>query len=521
MKFTPLDEFNSFSRALFSDEQLCWDLEGNTSVKLMSLNPMEVKLLKHIKFDGMKILTINNIDASSDHPDGGIAFNVNITNTSHIRVELGDIQFDIKYMDQIIGKISSKRFSNDRNTLSFSGCLLQPDTLEGLDAITDVFSKILSREELQFTFDTKECFVSWLDITSLIMIITKETKINFDYELIKCAWDFKFDPKDQYALEVSLHSEIKYFNLFPLGIHKFSCENSSGIIESSIKTKLRLLEESKDLFSEIAKKMYQDEEFILIGDIQVKKIEFNFDKNIKCHIQPGIMIKSMKIIEATKDVLEFKAIATITNFYNFSNIKIDLGINVEFDLISEQNIKIAKITIEDFEMKSENRYTTVRLKYLPNTDNGHLIGNYLNGIDKVILPGLDVPFIDEVEVSFTTKDSFMLHNPLQTRLHLFGFNAKVFNAANEQIAAATKKPSDFGIIVEAGQTEKINIESSNMDIKNLFKNINDCVYGVKENLECVLMFGIGENNPYRIDLNYVQKDVKVIWNVGFAKFFKF
>ncbi|CAG8621857.1 12916_t:CDS:2, partial [Racocetra persica] len=232
---------------------------------------------------------------------------------------------------------------------------------------------------------------------------------------------------------------------------------------------------------------------------------------------------SMEIIEATRDAIDFKAVATITNVSKFSNIEIDIGSNVEFDLISVQNITIAKITIEDFQINYENKSTIVRLKY---------IESYLNGRDnllsikatnmttsisllqkafetiklEVVIPGLGVPLINEMEVAFTSKDSFNLHNPLKTRLHLFGFNAKVFNEFNEQIATATKRPSDIGIVVEPGQTEKIQVESSNIDIKNAIKNIKDCVKGVKENLECVLMFGIGENNLYRIDLNYLPKE---------------
>ncbi|CAG8514697.1 23533_t:CDS:2 [Cetraspora pellucida] len=513
MEFTPLDDFNSFSRALFTNEQLYWDLEGNTSVKLMSLNPMEVKLLKHIKFDdsefrsvpnlfllfvpkcviipsivlvciGMNILTIDNIDAPSDHPDGGITIIMNIINSSHVRVELDNMPFDIKYMNQTVGKISSTRFSNDRNTLSFSGCLLQPNTKEKLDVMTDVFFKILSGKELQLTFNARECLVSWLDRISLTVNITEETKINFNYELIKCAWGLKFDPKDQYAPKVSLHCGIKYLNIFSLGICKFSCEcdliykelqlatfnipyttifDSSGIIESRFTTKLRLFsEESKDLFSEIAKKMYQEEDFALVvkGKINV----------------------------------------------------------------------MAKTPVDDFKMECESKDIIVSLKYLPNKDDGDFIKNYLNGVGsllfikannkttsisllqkafetielEVILPGLDVPFINEAEVSFTSKDSFKLNNPLKTRLHLFGFNAKVFNMNNEHIATATKKYSNNGIVVEAGKTEKIQVESSKVDIINAIQNIKDCAYGVKENLECVLMFGIGEdeNDFFRINLNY-------------------
>ncbi|CAG8816864.1 2975_t:CDS:1, partial [Racocetra fulgida] len=88
------------------------------------------------------------------HIDGGISVSMNITNTSQIRVELNNMSFDIKYMNQIIGKISSS-FSNDNNTLSFNGRLLPSNTKEELDAMTNAFFKILSGEELKFTFEAR------------------------------------------------------------------------------------------------------------------------------------------------------------------------------------------------------------------------------------------------------------------------------------------------------------------------------------------------------------------------------
>ncbi|CAG8533633.1 22877_t:CDS:1 [Dentiscutata erythropus] len=113
-----------------------------------------------------------------------------------------------------------------------------------------------------------------------------------------------------------------------------------------------------------------------VGDIEMKKIQFNFDKNIKCQIQPEIRISSMEITDATKDTIEIRALATITNP---SNIEIDLGSNVKFYLISDQNIKIANLIIENFKLGRENRDVIVKLKYLPDKDSGYkIIDNYLN-----------------------------------------------------------------------------------------------------------------------------------------------
>ncbi|KAF0525242.1 kinase-like protein [Gigaspora margarita] len=373
IKFIPSDNFDSFSRFLFTDEKLDWHLEGKISVKHKYPNPIEVKLSKHIEFDGMKTLAISSIDVPSEYSEGGININMNIKNASQIRIELDNMPFNIKYMNQIIGKISSTRFSNDNNTLSFSGCLLPGDTIEKLDVIAKAFSKILSGEELHLIFDARASLVSWLNKISLTVVITKETKINFNYEIIDCAWDFIFDPNDQYSPRITLQNVIKYSNLFPLGIYKAYCKivliykesqfatlnipyttisDSLGTIESSFTTKLNIFSEnSKDLFVEILRKIIMTEEVIFtvkgelnvlaktpVGDIEMKQIQFNFDKNIKCQIHPGITINSMEIINATKDAIEIRALATITNPLN---VGIYLGSNVEFDLISDQNIKIA------------------------------------------------------------------------------------------------------------------------------------------------------------------------------------
>ncbi|CAG8479798.1 26166_t:CDS:2 [Racocetra persica] len=422
----------------------------------------------------MEILFVNNIDAPSEHPDGGICINMNITNASQISVELSNIPFDIKYMNQ------NYCFSNDRNTLSFNGCLLPPNTREELDAMTNAFSKFLTGEELHLIFDA---------------------------EASSRAWNFKFDPNEQYLPKLSLHYEITYSNLFPLGVYKFSY--SFGIMESSFTTKPKIFsEDSKYLFGEIAKKLFTAEDVVLtvkgelnviaktpVGNIELKNISFNFDKN-------------------------FKGVATMTNL---SNVEIDFNGNVEFDLISDQNINIAKMTIENFKLKRGNEDMNVKINYLPDNDHGYkLIENYLNRRSKfkTLLPGIKALLIDEIEVSLRTKDSFMLHNPLKTKLYLFGFNSKVINMFNKQIATGITEPSVDGIVIESGLSRKIRIENTNMDVGNAIRNIKDCVNGVKESIECVLMFGIGENqdNLFRINLNYAQQDINVIWDLGFFKF---
>ncbi|CAG8589054.1 752_t:CDS:2 [Dentiscutata erythropus] len=536
VKFIPSGDFNSFSRFLFTNEKLDWHLEGNTSVKFMAQDPIKVRLSKHIEFDGMKVLAVNNIDAPSEYPDGGISVSMNITNASQIRIKLGKTSFDIIYMNQIIGKISSTCFSTDRNTLSFSGCLLPANTKEEIDAMTNAFYKFLSGEELQLTFDARGSSVSWLNKITLTIVITKETKINFNYEFIKSAWDFKFDPNDQHSPKLSLQYGLKYSNLFPLGIHGISgkiiliykgsqfatlsipystATDSLGIIESSFTTKLKITsEDSKDLFNEIAKKIFMAEDVIFtvegvlnvilktpIGDIDMKKIQFNFDKNIKCKIQPGIIINSMEIIDATKDAIEIRASATITNP---SNIRVDLSSNVEFDLISDQNIKVANMIIENFKLKRGNEDVIVKL------NNNTTLIDSLREVFKAIklealFPGINARFINEIEVSLRTKDSFMLHNPLKTKLYIFGFNSKVFNLENKQIAVGITERSDVGTVVEPGQAKRIRIENTNMDIGNAIRNIKDCVNGVKENVECVLMFGIGEdiNNLFKINVSFL------------------
>ncbi|KAF0545738.1 conserved hypothetical ustilago-specificprotein [Gigaspora margarita] len=311
---------------------------------------------------------------------------MNITNTSQIKVELNNMSFDIKYMNQIIGKVFSS-FSNNNNTLSFNERLLPSNTKEKLDAITNAFFKILSGEELKFTFEARTSSDSWL--SSLNVIITKETKINFNYEFIERGWNFKLDPNEQYSPEISLQHEIKYSNLFPLGIYKISCKiiliykesqfatlnipyttvsDSLGTIESNFTTKLEILtEDFKDSFNELVKKIFTLEDVVFtvkgelnvkaktpVGDINMEKIQFNFDKNFKYQTQPRILIKSMEIVKATRGTIEFKGLATIINSLNF---EIELRSNVEFDLLSDQNIKVANMTIENFKLKRKNEDT--------------------------------------------------------------------------------------------------------------------------------------------------------------------
>lgn len=189
--------------------------------------------------------------------------------------------------------------------------------------------------------------------------------------------------------------------------------------------------------------------------------------------------------------------------------------------------------IENFKLNRENDDLIVKLKYLPSKDSGFkVIENYLNGRNSLLsikatnsttsiyplrgafeaiklkasLPGINAQFINEIEVSLRTKDSFMLHNPLKTKLHIFGFTSKVINMENKQIASGITEPKNDGTVVEPGQTKRIRIENTNMDVGNAIRNIKDnfSANGVRENVECVLMFGIGEDikNLFRIDLNY-------------------
>ncbi|RIB17761.1 hypothetical protein C2G38_1402078 [Gigaspora rosea] len=219
-----------------------------------------------------------------------------------------------------------------------------------------------------------------------------------------------------------------------------------------------------------------------VGDIKMEKIQFNFDKNFKYQTQPRILMKSMETVKATRDTIEFKGLATIINPLN---VEIELRSNVEFDLLSDQNIKVANMTIENFKLKRKNEDMVVKLKYLPEYDSGHsVIQNYLNrrfsilSIKtnnqttsvfllqkffevlelKVLLPGIDALFLKEIEVSLNTKHSFTLHNPFKTKIYFFSLNSKVINIFNRQIATAIIEPRKDGIIIESGKTKKIQID---------------------------------------------------------------
>ncbi|CAG8598491.1 25548_t:CDS:2, partial [Gigaspora rosea] len=425
--------------------------------------------------------------------DGGISVCMNITKTSQIMVEINNMSFDIKYMNQIIGKVSSS-FSNDNITLSFNGRLLPSNTKEELDAMTNAFFKILSGEELKFTLEARTSSDSWL--SSLNAIITKETKINFNYEFIERGWNFKFDPNEQYSPEISLQHEIKYSNLFPLGIYKIPY--SLGTIESSFTTKLEIFtEDFKDSFNELAKKIFMAEDVVFtvkgelnlmaktpVGDIKMEKIQFNFDKNFKYQTQPRILMKSMETVKATRDTIEFKGLATIINPLN---VEIELRSNVEFDLLSDQNIKVANMTIENFKLKRKNEDMVVKLKYLPEYDSGHsVIQNYLNRRFSIL----------SIKTNNQTTSVFLLQKffeVLELKVLLPGIDALFL----KEIESLEK----MELLLNQEKLRKF----KSMDVGNAIVNSTDYFSGVRENIQCFIMIGIDEDkdNLFRINLYYI------------------
>ncbi|CAG8534035.1 22922_t:CDS:2 [Gigaspora margarita] len=427
-KFTILNKhsFAKFCRSIFENEKTILCLEGNTSIKIMSLNPINIKLCEEIELNGMKKLTINRIDAPSEHPDGGIDINMHITNTSHVKMELAGMFFDIKYMNQTVGEIFSTKFSHDHNTFTLSGRLLPQQSKDGLNAINNAFSKILTGEELSLVIQNNHASsVFWLQSSnriSLNVIISRETKICFDYKVSICELDIKFNPNDKTTPIVSSKYKIEYSKIFPLGINQISWKiglfdiesqlatlsvpytpvsDDSGIIEpKSNLTPINFetpTEDPKDLFNEFAKQLYIGEEITLtvkgeanimaktpVGNVNIENAKINFEKSFRCRIQSEIKpLDSFDVIGGTREHIKIEAKCTIINP---SFINIDLSSNVKFELCFGNNKeKVADIEIKDFKLKQgENKNISVSAQYLPDTRKQleagrELIKNYLIG----------------------------------------------------------------------------------------------------------------------------------------------
>ncbi|CAG8533614.1 22876_t:CDS:2 [Dentiscutata erythropus] len=57
---------------------------------------------------------------------------------------------------------------------------------------------------------------------------------------------------------------------------------------------------------------------------------------------------------------------------------------------------------------------------------------------------------------------------------------------NKRAATVIKEPCDEGIVIESGQTKRITIENTQLDVENVIKSITGVIADVRENIEGVV-----------------------------------
>ncbi|RIB26470.1 hypothetical protein C2G38_2030198 [Gigaspora rosea] len=423
-----------FSKFMLTEKEFTWHLEGNTIIKCSGLTINDVELSKDVTLSGMNNfpnVTVNNFDAPSDHPDGGIAISIisTINNPSQISVELGDIMFDLVHMDQTIGQIVSTNFTllQGDNKLSLEGRLLPQNSSAGVTAVSDLFSKFIVGEDSFINVIAKMVKpnnsatpISWLQDafngTVLNVIFPGRKDLNIIHSVSIDSLDLVFNPEDQYTPMASSSLLSASFSI-PFGFQLFvqqisqdielfdgqtklatlsipftnaSGDSQSGNLTSSFApTQFKVVSGSEKIFNDFAKRLTLEKNVTFtmkgienvisntsIGNVKIEGIKFSVQttlQGIQGLKSSPTVINSLKVTGGSPEHIN---IELLVNLSNPSNVKIALNSDVTFDLICNETI-IGTVIIPNLVLdRGENNLKVLAL-FSPNGDEERQVGRIL------------------------------------------------------------------------------------------------------------------------------------------------
>ncbi|KAF0553529.1 hypothetical protein F8M41_020257 [Gigaspora margarita] len=443
----------------------------------------DVELSKDVTLSGMNNfpnVTVNNFDAPSDHPDGGIAISIisTINNPSQISVELGDIMFDLVHMDQTIGQVVSTNFTllQDDNKLSLEGRLLPQNSSAGVTAVSDLFSKFIVGEDSFINVIAKMVKpnnsatpISWLQDafngTVLNVIFPGRKDLNIIHSVSIDSLDLVFNPNDQYTPMASSSLLSASFSI-PFGFQLFVQQISQDIELFDGQTKLATLSIPFTTAS---------------GDSQSGNLTSSFAPT------------QFKVVPVTGGSPEHINIELLVNLSNLSNVKIALNILALFSPNGEEERQVGRNLLNNC--------------LAGKTNNVSIKGNETSTTLEPLRQAFEAI---ELTTVMPGKAAIEIFNPLDTVIRFLKIDANV-TVKNESIGVINQIfDENDQIVVQGGQS--LISHDMELDLKisvKAIKSLVDAVNGdLKVNVTSNITISVGDDNGgFVTDIDYSQNEV--------------
>ncbi|CAG8741919.1 31369_t:CDS:2, partial [Gigaspora margarita] len=410
----------------------------------------------------MKNLTINRINTQSEHSNGGTPVNMHIKNQSHIMVELDNISFNIEYMNQKIGKISSSKFKQDCNALSFNRILL-PDSKERLDFV----SKLLANNEVSLSFVRQNNIYSsifWLqsalDRVSLNVTVLKRSYMSFNCEVHIDEIDFQSQENSQFQ-----NFKSHDLKLADITIPDTKVSDIFNIVSCA---SFEIRPEFISLFRNFLAKL------TILSTVPSSSDIDNFEKQIKeGYIKENVItVKEFKL-SSDHDEREV-GIKVITKY-----LKREL-----IDITIKGNMESIKKTKSIYLLKEVFKYIKFDVSLLGNQDPCPLVtGVYF--------------------LLFSSNGAFTFYNPFNTNVHIIKITSAKIKVDDKSIADAISE-LDNDCVIESKKDKRIQVPEVSINIVNAIRKLIKVIFRkLKVNIKCMIKVGIGViDDKYIIDIEY-------------------
>ncbi|CAG8567285.1 5080_t:CDS:2 [Paraglomus brasilianum] len=396
--------FEQFNKFMLTQQDFTWHLEGSANVKAAGLSLSGIQLSKDVTMKGMDnfpSVTIKSFNAPSDHPSGGIAIVIdsNLVNVSPVGVELGDLFFDVLYLNQTIGEVSATNITlvTGDNPLKLSGRLIPQNTTAGLAAVSDMFSKYIAGDNATTTVVAKLVKpsdggdpISWLQNafqgTRMDVVLEGGKNLTIISGVTLNTMDLVFAADSAYSPTASSSSLGASFSIpfgFPLKMKQISQnitifgggkaladlntpyaaaqgDSTSGQLTSSIApVPLVVVPGSEGAFNDFSQHLTTDSSVAMlmkgtassiagtsIGDVEIKGIKLSVQSSLTglqgLQTKP-VVINSLSVTGGTTDHMIIQLSVTM---FSPSNVKITMG-DISFDLFFQGKL-IGQVLMNNF-----------------------------------------------------------------------------------------------------------------------------------------------------------------------------
>ncbi|CAG8491085.1 2593_t:CDS:2 [Paraglomus occultum] len=413
--------FEQFNKFMLTQQDFTWHLEGSANVKAAGLSLSGIQLSKDVTMKGMNnfpSVTIKSFNAPSNHPSGGIAIVIdsNLVNPSPVGVVLGDLFFDVVYLNQTVGEVSATDVTlvSGDNPLTLSGRLIPQNTTAGLAAVSDMFSKYIAGDNATTTVvatlvkpSDGGAPISWLQNafqgTRMDVVLEGANNLTIISGVSLNTMDLVFTANNAYSPTASSSSLGATFSIpfgFPLTMKQISQnitiygggkaladlntpyaaaqgDSTSGQLTSSIApVPLVVVPGSEGAFNDFSTHLTTDSSVAMlmkgtassiagtaIGDVEIKGIKLSVQSSLTglqgLQTKP-VVINSLSVTGGTTDHMNIQLSVTL---FSPSNVKITMG-DVSFDLLF-QNKLIGEVLMNNFTLDRGSNTRQIITNFAP------------------------------------------------------------------------------------------------------------------------------------------------------------